>query len=428
MEERRTLRTRGETIEEYRREFPGETVLSYTRPLPASMLPPPAETPARPKRRRWKRGLCLLLAAAVGITAVLVGGRWLLSRIVWVPPYAREWYEEAYEWERMEDEDAPISIPQTKADPAARLEITAERTAALTAPEVYEKLSDAVVTVAVELGDGRMSVGTGIIFREDGYFVTNHHVVSGGAACTVLLADGTPYEAQFIASDADCDLAVLKIDGTGFPVAAFGDSDTLAVGEKVYAIGTPLNLDMGGTFTDGIISSLDREMQLTENTSMPLLQTNAALNSGNSGGPLINESGQVIGINFMKLYDRTSTVEGLGFAIPSVRVERMVNDLLVYGALRPEPLLGLSVMQAPDKLAEHLWGVRVDSVTPGGAADRAGVRAGDYLLAADGQELFSSTDVLKARWKHYVGDEMTLTLWRDGEILTVTLQLTDAVG
>lgn len=428
MEERRTLRTRGETIEEYRREFPGETVLSYTCPLPASMLPPPAETPARPKRRRWKRGLCLLLAAAVGITAVLVGGRWLLSRIVWVPPYAREWYEEAYEWERMEDEDAPISIPQTKADPAARLEITAERTAALTAPEVYEKLSDAVVTVAVELGDGRMSVGTGIIFREDGYFVTNHHVVSGGAACTVLLADGTPYEAQFIASDADCDLAVLKIDGTGFPVAAFGDSDTLAVGEKVYAIGTPLNLDMGGTFTDGIISSLDREMQLTENTSMPLLQTNAALNSGNSGGPLINESGQVIGINFMKLYDRTSTVEGLGFAIPSVRVERMVNDLLVYGALRPEPLLGLSVMQAPDKLAEHLWGVRVDSVTPGGAADRAGVRAGDYLLAADGQELFSSTDVLKARWKHYVGDEMTLTLWRDGEILTVTLQLTDAVG
>lgn len=134
------------------------------------------------------------------------------------------------------------------------------------------------------------------MFREDGYFVTNQHVVAGGSACTVLLADGTPYEANYIASDADYDVAVLKIDGTGFPTADFGNSDTLEVGETVYAIGTPLNLEMGGTFTDGIVSSVNREMQQTAGTSMPLIQTNAALNNGNSGGPLINSCGQVVGI------------------------------------------------------------------------------------------------------------------------------------
>lgn len=146
---------------------------------------------------------------------------------------------------------------------------------------------------------------------------------------------------------ADYDVAVLKIDGTGFPTADFGNSDTLEVGETVYAIGTPLNLEMGGTFTDGIVSSVNREMQQTAGTSMPLIQTNAALNNGNSGGPLINSCGQVVGINFMKMYARASTVEGLGFAIPSVQVERVVNDLLTYGAVQPEPGSGPDGPAAP---------------------------------------------------------------------------------
>ena len=114
-------------------------------------------------------------------------------------------------------------------------------------------------------------------------------------------------------------------------------------------------------------------------------------------------------------------------AIPSVQAERVVNDLLIYGEPQPEPLLGVSVLQVPDQLAEHLWGIQVKEVTAGGAADRAGVRAGDYLLAADGKETLSSADLLRARWQHHVGDEMTLTLWRRGEILTVTLELTEAV-
>ena len=129
----------------------------------------------------------------------------------------------------------------------------------------------------------------------------------------------------------------------------------------------------------------------------------------------------------MKMYARYSTVEGLGFAIPSTQVERVVNDLLVYGELQPEPVLGLMVMQIPDQLTDKLWGLKVAEVTEGGAADRAGVQAGDYVLAADNHETLSSSDVLKARWKHHVGDQMTLTLWRNGQILEVTLDLTDAL-
>lgn len=423
MDKRRTLRMQDEVIEEYSRPFPGEVVETYTRPLPTSMAPAKPQAAKKPKRRRW-RGFLLLLVIAAGITAVIGGGQWVLGMLRGAYTGEYDYYDR--DWQE-DTTDSPITIPTVEAAADAELTLTAGRTRTLTAQEVYQTVKDAVVTVAVDLGGGKMSVGTGILFREDGYFVTNQHVVAGGSACTVLLADGTPYEANYIASDADYDVAVLKIDGTGFPTADFGNSDTLEVGETVYAIGTPLNLEMGGTFTDGIVSSVNREMQQTAGTSMPLIQTNAALNNGNSGGPLINSCGQVVGINFMKMYARASTVEGLGFAIPSVQVERVVNDLLTYGAVQPEPVLGLTVRQLPDQLADKLWGIRVESVTPGGAAERAGIQEGDYVLAADDRETLSSSDVLKARWQHHVGDTMTMTIWRDGEIFTVTLELKQAV-
>ena len=427
MSERRTLQTRGEVIEEYSREFPVEIVETYSRPLPGAVEPAPAAPARRPRRKRrvW-RGVLILLAVAFGITLAVCGGQWL----VWTLQAADDWDEDDYYYydQDQEDEDAPITIPTVEPEADVRLELAKERGRALSAQEVYRKVNGAVVTVAVDLDGGRMSVGTGVIFREDGYILTNHHVVAGGKRCTVLLAGGRPHTAKYIASDAGYDLAVLKIDTEdALPFAEFGNSDALSVGDPVYAIGTPLDIEMGGTFTDGIVSSVNREIQLTSRVSMPLIQTNAALNNGNSGGPLIENRGQVVGINFMKLYAKYSTVEGLGFAIPSVQAERVVNDLLTYGEPQPEPLLGISVLQVPDQLAEHLWGIQVKEVTAGGAADRAGVRAGDYLLAADGNETLSSADVLRARWRHHVGDEMTLTLWRRGEILTVTLELTEAV-
>ncbi len=432
MSERRTLRTQGEVIEEYSRDFPAEIVETYSRPLPGSQAAEPPAPKSRKKKRRILRGVALLLAAAIVISLAAGGIQYLFWQ--WQSP-ADNWQEDDYYYydREQDEEEAPITIPTVKADPDARLTLAETPGYDLSAPEVYQKVHDAVVTVAVDLDNGQMSIGTGVIFREDGYLLTNHHVVAGGKACTVLLASGIPYEAKFIASDAGHDLAVLKIEGENFPTAEFLDSDTLDVGDTVYAIGTPLDVDMSGTFTNGIVSSMNREMQLEGQSSMPLIQTNAALNNGNSGGPLISASGQVVGINFMKMYARYSTVEGLGFAIPSTQAERVVNDLLVYGELQPEPVLGLSVRQIPTQLTDTLWGLEVwadagnAAVTPGGAADRAGIQAGDYVLAADGQETLSSSDVLKARWKHHVGDQMTLTIWRDGQILDVTLDLTDAL-
>ena len=433
MSERRTLRTQGEVIEEYSRDFPAEIVETYSRPLPGAVPEKAGVSAAKPrKKRRVLKGLLILLAIAA-VIALLFGGVQLL---LWQAQSPDDWQEEDdyYYYDREQDaEEAPITIPTAEPDASVRLTLETEPGYVLSAPEVYRKVHDAVVTVAVDLGDNRMSIGTGVLFREDGYLLTNHHVVAGGTVCTVLLANGQPYEAKFIASDANYDLAVLKIDGENLPTAEFLDSDTLQVGDAVYAIGTPLDLEMSGTFTNGIVSSVNREMQLDGQTSMPMIQTNAALNNGNSGGPLISDSGQVVGINFMKMYARYSTVEGLGFAIPSVQAERVVNDLLAYGALQPEPVLGVSVRQIPTQLTDTLWGLEVwadagnAAVTPGGAADRAGIQAGDYILAVDGQETLSSGDVLKARWKHHVGDEMTLTIWRDGRILDVTLELTDAL-
>ena len=427
MSERRTLRTRGEVIEEYSRDFPAEIVETYSRPLPGAAAEKPAGPKARPrKKRRILRGTAILAAAAVSFSLAAVGVRWLFWQ--WQAPDDNWQEEDYYYYDREQDEEeTPITIPTVKADPDARLTLAELPGYERSAPEVYQTVHSAVVTVAVDLDNGRMSIGTGVIFQADGYLLTNHHVVSGGTACTVLLADGTPYEAKFVASDAGHDLAVLKIEGENFPTAEFLDSDTLNVGDTVYAIGTPLDVDMSGTFTNGIVSSMNREMQLDGQSSMPLIQTNAALNNGNSGGPLISASGQVVGINFMKMYARYSTVEGLGFAIPSAQAERVVNDLLAYGVLQPEPVLGLMVMQIPDQLTDKLWGLKVAEVTEGGAADRAGVQAGDYVLAADGQETLSSSDVLKARWKHHVGEQMTLTIWRNGQILEVTLDLTDAL-
>ena len=349
MSERRTLQTRGEVIEEYSRDFPAEIVETYSRPLPGAVEPVPTEpTPRsrRKKRRVWK-GLMILLAIAAVIALLAAGVRWL----IWELQMPNDWGEDDYYYydQDQEDEDAPITIPTVEPDADARLELAKDRSHALSAQEVYRKVSGAVVTVAVDLDGGRMSVGTGVIFREDGYILTNHHVVAGGKTCTVLLPGGRPYAAKYIASDAGYDLAVLKINA----------EEALPFAE----------IEMGGTFTDGIVSSVNREIQLTSRTSMPLIQTNAALNNGNSGGPLIDSYGQVVGINFMKLYARYSTVEGLGFAIPSVQAERVVNDLLIYGEPQPEPLLGVSVLQVPDQLAEHLWGIQVKEVTAGGAAD-----------------------------------------------------------
>ena len=420
MEEREQLTSHlpGEVVEIYRQPVPGEVVERYSRPLPGQSAPP-----ERP-RKKSRRGLWIFLiglAVVLGIAAGVLVWSWLSpGRILDRFEY---WYD--YGWEEDAEASGEITIPTYPTGEGATLEVETDRGPELTAQEIYRRVNPSVVTVLAQL-EGSASVGTGVIFRSDGYILTNYHVLAGGRDCTVALDTGRTYEALYVAGDERNDLAVLKVNLTGLPAATFGDSDQLVVGDKVYAIGNPLGVELRGTLTDGIVSAINRDVWVDGRT-MNLIQTNAALNSGNSGGPLINAYGQVVGINTIKMSSDYSNVEGLGFAIPSASIRRLVNDLLTYGEIQPEPSFGVTVLQTGARLEEDVWGLEVLEVTPGSAADRAGIRTGDFILSAAGREVSSSQDLLRIRRQLYVGDQVTMEIWRDGVRMEVTLTLTDPV-
>ena len=420
MEEREQLTSHlpGEVVEVYRQPVPGEVVERYSRPLPGQSAPP-----ERP-RKKSRRGLWIFLiglAVVLGIAAGVLAWSWLSpGRILDRFEY---WYD--YGWEEDAEASGEITIPTYPTGEGATLEVETDRGPELTAQEIYRRVNPSVVTVLAQL-EGSASVGTGVIFRSDGYILTNYHVLAGGRDCTVALDTGRTYEALYVAGDERNDLAVLKVNLTGLPAATFGDSDQLVVGDKVYAIGNPLGVELRGTLTDGIVSAINRDVWVDGRT-MNLIQTNAALNSGNSGGPLINAYGQVVGINTIKMSSDYSNVEGLGFAIPSASIRRLVNDLLTYGEIQPEPSFGVTVLQTGARLEEDVWGLEVLEVTPDSAADRAGIRTGDFILSAAGREVSSSQDLLRIRRQLYVGDQVTMEIWRGGQRMEVTLTLTDPV-
>ena len=402
----------GEVVERYMQPNPREVVERYSRPLPGR----PA-VPAQP-RRKSRKGLwvfLLCLVVTVGATA---------GALLWNSGREKD-REDRFNYDYEEQDSSAdmeeISIPTYPTGQGAALAVEPAGGRELTAQEVYQQVNPSVVTVLAQLEEG-VSVGTGVIFTEDGYILTNYHVVEGGRDCGITLDNGRSYEAKYVAGDMENDLAVLKVDLTGLTPATFGDSDALVVGDKVYAIGNPLGVELRGTLTDGIVSAINRDVWVDGRT-MTLIQTNAALNSGNSGGPLINSYGQVVGINTIKMSSAYSNIEGLGFAIPSSSIQYLVNDLLTYGEVLPEPELGVSVLQVGVQLEDGLWGIEVIEVNPGSAADQAGVQVGDFIVSAAGNEVTSSQELLKIRRQFRVGDQMPLTLWRDGEQLEVTLVL-----
>ena len=374
----------------------------------------------RKQRRRWLWGFLCGMAVA-GLLAV----------------GARIWEQRAYRsapdrfvWDFHENDDAQtqnleIQIPTWPVGLGAAFEISRESGQTQSAQDIYRNVNPSVVTVIVGLDKDTAAVGTGVIFTTDGYFVTNYHVIQGGSECRAMLDSGRSYPAFYVAGDEKNDLAVLKMDSDGpFPAAQFGDSEILIVGDPVYAIGNPLGIEFRGTLTDGIVSAIDRDV-LVDGRTMTLIQTNAALNSGNSGGPLINEYGQVVGINVVKMSSRRSTVEGLGFAIPSAAMERLVNDLLTYGENQPEPVIGVSVDSFGTEIEPDLWGISVLTVERDSAAERAGIEIGDYIIGADGETISSSRDLLRIRRRYHIGESMSLTLWRDGERLEVSVAFTE---
>lgn len=319
--------------------------------------------------------------------------------------------------------DKDTTIPRFKGDPSVRLVCRSDHDEALTAQQVYARVMPSVVTVVASTGK-YSSIGTGIIMTADGYILTNAHVISGGEEAWIVLNTGEIMEAQLVGYDENEDLAVLKaVDAEDLTPAEFGDSELSLVGDKVYAIGNPLGLELRGTLTDGIISAINRDVTVDGKT-MTLIQTNAALNNGNSGGPLINEYGQVIGINTLKMsrnFTTEATVEGLGFALPISTMSYVVNDIIASGEFHGYPTFGFTVISAYTE--NDIPCVGVVEVMEDSAAEEAGIQSGDILLAADGQTLTCTADLLRVRRDHMIGDDVALTVWRDGETFDVTVTL-----
>ena len=309
--------------------------------------------------------------------------------------------------------------------------------------EIAKNVSPAVVGVTIsidkqvsgqeELQPQESGYGTGIIIREDGYIITNNHVVSGSDSVKVTLFDGQEYPAKVVGVDATTDLAVLKIEATGLTVAALGDSDALQVGETVVAIGNPLGKDLAGSVTSGIVSALRREIS-TNGFSQQYIQTDAAINPGNSGGALVNIKGEVIGINTLKSYlagydDYGVPIgtEGIGFAIPINSAKPIVQQLIATGSV-VRPGIGISCLVDETNAYNPKGspeGVTVVKVTEGGPADVAGLQEGDIVLEIDGVKTLSVEGLTNKIREHAVGDSLSLKVWRNGQEYKATVTVGD---
>ena len=322
------------------------------------------------------------------------------------------------------------SIPRGETGTDFRLTLeSADSARELTLQELYTACADTVVGIKASVR-GKMGYywGTGIIMSEDGYILTNQHIIAGTSAASVILPNGTEYDALLVGEDTQMDIAVLKIEADGLHAATFGDSGALSVGDSVVAIGNPLTDSLSGTMTNGIISAIDRNVSANGNT-MTLLQTNAALNEGNSGGPLFNMYGQVVGITNMKMVNTYSdvTVEGIGFAIPST-IAKAVSDQLIAGGRYVRPGIGITVGAINREDAEYYDlpdGLYISAVSEQSDAAAKGVRPGDILTHVNGVAVKKTDDVLAIRDAMQIGETMTLTIYRDGETFDVEIELYD---
>lgn len=296
---------------------------------------------------------------------------------------------------------------------------------------IYEKCSPSVVGIKVFKGSDNdyFAWGTGVIASENGYIITNTHVIDGGETAKVVLSGGKEYDALLVGFDASSDVALLKIDAAGLPSAEFASSSTLMVGDSVAAIGNPLGQNLSLTMTRGIVSALNREISYN-GTTMSLIQTDASINEGNSGGPLFNERGQVVGITNMKMISNLgSGIEGLGFAIPSDTVKSIVSALIADGKVTGRITIGVTVGPVSEYAAKYYdipQGLYVSYVTTGSDAEKQGIEAGDIIVAVNGKDAFTTQAVTEAKEGLKIGDSIEFTVWRDGKTFTANVKLMDA--
>ncbi len=383
-----------------------EVVEFYRQETPLPDYPGRSTIVRSTKRRSRRRGmfifllLLVLLAGTVIFTTVLSGHK--------------KANHDAAEGGKEENSGVFTTIPHYLGEETAEMTLQPLGGKILKPTDIYQRVSPAVVTV-IGVHRGTQSGGTGMIFSKNGFILTNAHVIEDCESVTVVLASGRALTATLVGYDGDEDLAVLKINtAEALPTVTFGDSDDLLVGEPAYAIGNPLGVDLISTFTSGMISGLSREIEVGS-SSLRLLQTDTALNNGNSGGPLINQHGQVIGINTAKMQSGFSNVEGIGFAIPTADALKKVNDLIQFGEIQPTPVVGITVAPLTQPTEDGHYGLEVWEVTPGGPGGIAGIAPYDVVIRANDRELFTNDDLLQERDLHEIGDSMQLEICRNGQ-------------
>jgi serine protease Do len=392
-------------------------------------------TPEPPKKQKKSGGAKTV--AAVALVCVLAGGLCGGAVATMLNRNTTNVTEAPVEDEASTEESAAETEEPTVFKTSTIDVKTNSTTTNMTPQDVYENYVNAVVAISNEgtttniFGQvsATASSGSGMIISEDGYILTNNHVVEDAQTLTVTMTSGEEYDATIIGTDSENDVALIKIDATDLPTVSIGDSDSIQVGEQLCAIGNPLG-ELTNTLTVGYVSALDRE--INENgTPINMFQTDCAINSGNSGGPIFDMNGNVVGITTAKYstssYSSSASIEGIGFCIPINDAMGIVDDLMQYGYVRGRVSMGITCQAISSTVTQYYnlpTGIYVNSVTEGSAAENAGLQQGDIICALDGTEITSVTD-LKALLKSYSpGDTATLTVYKSETRTTEDVEIT----
>lgn len=399
--------------------------------VPPRYYTPPEKPAKAPKEKKphgkWVKALCMCLVCALlgGLCGAGIMAGSMNSRIA------------AVEQRLEEQTKGTLSIGQTSTTPAP----VSSTTTAKPVAAIYDQACNEVVGITTEVtytnffGQTSSSAvsGSGFIVSPDGYILTNYHVIEyaykGNYAITVMLHDGTRYEASIVGVE-DCnDIAVLKIDASGLDPVTFGDSDKLSVGDDVYAVGNPLG-ELEFSMTTGHVSALDRLITTEDGSeAINMFQIDAAVNSGNSGGPVYNANGEVVGIVTAKYSD--TGVEGLGFAIPINDAAKIANDLITKGYVTGKAYMGVSIDERYNSMYSQYYnmpiGAFVKSVESGSCAESAGIQAGDIITRLGDVEITGYSDLKQAIKQYSAGDSAELELYRAGESRTLTVTFDEAV-
>ena len=399
-------------------------------PLEEHTSPESEKKKRKPGKASWRiGGAILLVVLLIAASSLIFSGSNQRTEAPYIsgdgmPDDWNDYLDNYYQV--TESKDAEIKLPRAELAPDFKVTLSNEHGKELSLQELYDQCSKSIVAIkGYQDGVDGYYWGSGIILSEDGLILTNTHVIENCDTASVTLFDNSSYDAALVGADSD--IAVLRIEATGLTPASFGDSAELAIGDQVAAIGNPLGETFRMTLTDGIISAIDRGISYNGH-SMTLLQTNTAINEGNSGGALFNMYGQVIGVTNMKMMSSYSSIEGIGFAIPSSTIAAVADSLMQYGEVRGRTAIGVTVGAIPENVTSHYdlpTGLYVSAVEEKSDAAAKGIQQGDIITAVNGSPASATSDILTVKNTLSVGDTITFTIWRDGETFDVDVTLVD---